>query len=164
MSQVAVTIDGQTYEVIISPARVAGTEYIAELDGRQIPVHLAEGGNYNSLDWITVDNRSYELSFSGDLHWLNTNHGRFALDVRDLDAVVARPVSADGRMKAPIPGLITRVRVEPGQQVTVGQPLLVLEAMKMENELLAPRDGKVGRLNVEPGQTVTLGELLIEIL
>ncbi len=45
-----------------------------------------------------------------------------------------------------------------------GQPLVVLEAMKMENEIRAPREGTVQHLNVQPGQTVFLGELLIEIV
>ena len=77
--------------------------------------------------------------------------------------ILDRPAVADGRVKAPIPGLIARVLVAPGQAVETGQPLLVLEAMKMENELRAPRGGTVQAVKVKPGQTVTLGELMVEV-
>ena len=76
---------------------------------------------------------------------------------------MARPVSGDGRVKAPIPGLIAQVLVTPGQVVEAGQTLLVLEAMKMENEIRSPRTGTVRQIKIQPGQTVTLAELLIEI-
>jgi biotin carboxyl carrier protein len=66
-------------------------------------------------------------------------------------------------VKAPIPGLVTRVLVQAGDVVEAGQPLLLLEAMKMENEILAPRAGAVLRLSAIPGKSVTLHEELIEI-
>jgi biotin carboxyl carrier protein len=66
-------------------------------------------------------------------------------------------------VKAPIPGLITRVFVEPGATVQAGQRLLVLEAMKMENEVRAPRGGVVQQVNVHPGQSVNLSEVMVEI-
>lgn len=58
---------------------------------------------------------------------------------------------------------MTRIHVEPGQLVELGQPLLVLEAMKMENEIRSPLAGTVRQLVVKPGQTVTLSELMLEI-
>ena len=65
--------------------------------------------------------------------------------------------------KAPIPGLIARVLVAPGQTVEVGEPLLVLEAMKMENEIRAARAGVVQEIAVSEGETVVLGDLLVEV-
>ena len=89
--------------------------------------------------------------------------GRHRLEVRDLDAAATRAVSMGGRVKAPIPGLVTRVLVQEGDEVTAGQPLLVLEAMKMENEIAAPRSGTVARLDAYEGRSVVLDELLAEI-
>ena len=66
-------------------------------------------------------------------------------------------------MKAPIPGLITRVLVEPGAQVGAGQALLILEAMKMENEIRAPFDGVVSSVPVTTGQTVIRNQVLAEV-
>src|SRR5438552_791952 len=65
--------------------------------------------------------------------------------------------------RAIIPGRIVAVAVAPGDNVVAGQQLLVIEAMKMQNELRAPRAGVIARVIVGPGQTVDLGDLLVEI-
>ena len=75
----------------------------------------------------------------------------------------ARPKKVDGRVSAILPGLVSRIYVNTGEKVRAGQPLLVLEAMKMENEITAPRDGVIHTLNVKPDQLVLKGELLLEI-
>ncbi|HEX5386028.1 MAG TPA: biotin/lipoyl-containing protein [Gemmatimonadales bacterium] len=67
-----------------------------------------------------------------------------------------------GVLKAPMPGLVVRVRVEPGQEVPAGGGVLVLEAMKMENELRAAAAGVVRAIHVKPGQTVEKGQVLAE--
>ncbi|NTW03838.1 MAG: acetyl-CoA carboxylase biotin carboxyl carrier protein subunit, partial [Oscillochloris sp.] len=89
---------------------------------------------------------------------------RHMLHVRDMEASVSRPASADTRIKAPIPGVIVRLLVEVGQEVEADQPVLMLEAMKMENEIRAARAGRVASLNVQPGQSVKLHEVLAEIV
>ena len=66
-------------------------------------------------------------------------------------------------VRAPMPGKIVRVEVEPGQEVEAGSPLVVMEAMKMENELDAERAGTVKDVSVEPGQTVNQSDLLVRI-
>ena len=85
------------------------------------------------------------------------------VEVQDLNQRVARPRSGDGRVKAPIPGLISRILVEPGASVTAGQPLVILEAMKMENEIRAPFDGVVQAVGVAVGQTVLRNTVLVEV-
>jgi biotin carboxyl carrier protein len=66
-------------------------------------------------------------------------------------------------VRAPMPGLIVRVEVEAGQLIRVGQGLVVLEAMKMENEIKALSAGKVADVHVTPGKAVEKGELLISL-
>jgi biotin carboxyl carrier protein len=66
-------------------------------------------------------------------------------------------------VRAIIPGRVVSVAVDPGDAVTVGQQVLVLEAMKMQNELRAPRDGVVARVAVAAGQTIEVGDLLLVI-
>lgn len=68
-----------------------------------------------------------------------------------------------GKLFAPMPGKVTKVFAEIGMKVTQGQPLLVMEAMKMEYTLSADGDGVVKEVNVEPGQQVALGKLLIHV-
>ncbi len=67
------------------------------------------------------------------------------------------------KIESPMPGTILSVNVTNGQAVKEGDTLMVLEAMKMENEILAPCDGKVASVNVAKGQAVETGELLAVI-
>jgi biotin carboxyl carrier protein len=67
------------------------------------------------------------------------------------------------RIAAPMPGRVVRVLVEAGQEVTAGQGLIVVEAMKMENEIASPRAGRVKEVGVTPGQPVESGRLLITV-
>ena len=65
-------------------------------------------------------------------------------------------------IKAPMPGLIIDLRVKVGDLVKIGDPLLVLEAMKMENIIKAPGDGTVKQVKIKKGDTVEKGQLLVE--
>lgn len=67
-------------------------------------------------------------------------------------------------IKAPMPGNINAVKVQSGQAVKKGDLLIILEAMKMENEIVADRDGKIGQVFVQKGATVDTGAPLVEIL
>ncbi|MCA9971009.1 MAG: biotin/lipoyl-binding protein, partial [Anaerolineales bacterium] len=107
--------------------------------------------------------RPYEIVFDAQLSWIRAYSGLHRVAVRDLGAAVARPRSRDGRVKAPIPGLVTRVLVAAGEAVAAGQPLLVLEAMKMENEIRAPRDGVVTAVHVYAGQSVAREMVMVEV-
>jgi glutaconyl-CoA/methylmalonyl-CoA decarboxylase subunit gamma len=64
-------------------------------------------------------------------------------------------------LKAPMPGLLVRVLCQAGDEVQPGQPLAVLQAMKMENELALPRGGRVSRVNVQAGQAVEQNQVLV---
>ena len=68
-----------------------------------------------------------------------------------------------GGLEAPMPGKVIAVRVEPGQDVTRGQELLVVEAMKMENGIRAPRDGRVKTVSARVGDMVNPGLVLVEL-
>jgi pyruvate carboxylase subunit B len=70
---------------------------------------------------------------------------------------------APGAVTAPMPGKVLRVLVREGDRVSVGQGLLILEAMKMENEIPSPKDGVVKRILIKEGDTVDTGQPLIEI-
>jgi pyruvate carboxylase len=78
----------------------------------------------------------------------------------------ARPKAEEGnalQIGAPMPGSVVRVGVQKGDKITKGQPLLALEAMKMETVIAAPRDGVIAALYVQTGVTVAAGDLLIEL-
>jgi len=67
-------------------------------------------------------------------------------------------------LKAQMPGKVVRLLVEPGAAVAKGQPLLVVEAMKMQNEIAAPRDGTIKTVHAKPGAVVERGTLLVEAI
>ena len=75
-------------------------------------------------------------------------------------APVAAPAGAGEQVKSPMPGNILSVNVNVGDTVAEGQVLMILEAMKMENEIMAPKAGKVTSVNVQKGATVESGTLL----
>nr|WP_153726681.1 biotin/lipoyl-containing protein [Heliorestis convoluta] len=79
-------------------------------------------------------------------------------------AKAAAPAAGgEGAVQAPMPGTIIDVRVTVGQQVNAGDTVVVLEAMKMENELAAPKSGTVQDIGVKKGQAVNAGEVLVRI-
>jgi biotin carboxyl carrier protein len=164
MSNITVVIDGRLFdvEVNLQPHSDAGLTVI--VNGVVLKVHVDSLRKPEDMEWILVDNRPYEVVLDPDLGWIKAWDGLHRVEIQDKGAGVARPVSADGRVKAPIPGLVTRLLVSQSQKVRVGQPLLYLEAMKMENEIVAPRSGVVSQLNVKPGQSVALDEVLVEIV
>jgi biotin carboxyl carrier protein len=98
--------------------------------------------------------------------------GGFRLSVEALDertrtirelAAAAAPPAGPAPLVAPMPGLIVRIAVSEGDLVQAGQGLVVMEAMKMENELRATSDGTVKRVHVAPGVAVEKGALLLEL-
>ena len=163
MNKLSVTIDNQTFEVEVTPSRTVAGEFTVLVDGEAMGVYVPDYDTPELVDWMIVDNRPYEMVLAPDLRSVEIASGRYGVHVRDMETYSVRSAGGDGRVKAPIPGLIARINVEAGQKVEAGQSLLVLEAMKMENEIRSPRDGIVRQINVRPGQSVTLFELLAEI-
>ncbi len=164
MSKLAVTIDDQVYQVELDLSAQSGSEVTVKVDGKLVRVRVPDWNvPVEQMEWIVVDDRPYEIVFDRDMQWIRS-HSRFhRMGVHDMEATVTRPRSGDGRVKAPIPGQITQVLITAGQTVHAGQALLMLEAMKMENEIRAPRCGTISVLHVMPGQSVSLHEVLAEI-
>jgi biotin carboxyl carrier protein len=138
--------------------RFGGSEIAAD-------VEMAEPGVYS----ILIDGRSYEARVEETPTALVVviDGRRFEIEARDPRRLVRKGPGgvADGvqAIAAPMPGKIVRVLVAVGDEVTAGQGLLVVEAMKMQNEMKSPRAGKVLSLSAKEGATVTAGEVLATI-
>ena len=163
MNKLTIVIEGQPYEVEVEPSRTEPGEFQVTVDGHALTIFVPDYDRPELADWMIVDDRPYEVLFSRDMRVAQIYSGRYDVQVRDQEIETVRPASGDGRVKAPIPGLVTRIHVEAGQAVEVGQPLLVLEAMKMENEIKAPESGIVKDIPVAEGTRVTEGQVLAVI-
>jgi biotin carboxyl carrier protein len=159
-----VTVAGREIEVDIEgdQVRAGGRSLAAAL--RRVPG--------TPLRYLLVDGRPSTLVIEGN------GRGQWAIGVRgerwELEAVDERTrhirslTGAATRdrgaaaLKAPMPGLVVRVLAEPGQSVVRGAGVVVLEAMKMENELKASTDAKVKAVRVRPGEPVEKGQVLVE--
>jgi biotin carboxyl carrier protein len=137
--------------------------YVVELDGRRIEVdaHKLEGDFFS----ILIGDRSYEVSVERRREGYHVRHGAserlVAFSDRSRRAREALG-GADGpaRVVSVMPGKVVRVLAAAGDAVTQGQGLVVVEAMKMENEIAAPKDGTLKSVDVQPGQAVEAGALL----
>lgn len=163
MSKLAVNIDGRRFEIEVNLLRRTGLELTVIVDGEEVKASVPSLDGPEQMEWIMVDDRPYEIVVDPALRWIKAYSGLHRLEIQDMEAAVRRPSSGDGRVKAPIPGLVTRVLVQQGDQVSAGQSILVLEAMKMENEIMAPISGVLSALHARPGKSVVLNETLAEI-
>ena len=76
-------------------------------------------------------------------------------------APAAAPVAGGEPVTSPMPGVILKLHVQPGQKVPKGELIAILEAMKMENEIFAPREGTVAQIVAQPGATVDTGDPIV---
>ena len=120
---------------------------------------------------VIVDGQEFEVEVEVENgKWLATVEGRtFEIEIPDSGPVVKKRRMAGGKKKksgtvsANIPGKIVTIEVEVGQEVTEGQVILILEAMKMQNEIQAPVNGKVVSVNCEEGQSIEANVPLVVI-
>jgi len=163
-------------------------KYITTIDDKEFAIELLNdkqvsvNGNTYKVDFesisgqpvysLIVDGKSHEAYVQeGDDNWQVLLRGQlFSVMVEDerekrLRAAAGGGVAETGEfhLKAPMPGLVVSIPVEEGQEIKKGDVLLVLESMKMQNELKAPRDGVVSRIKVKPGESVEQKQSMLDV-
>jgi biotin carboxyl carrier protein len=144
-SRVVATIDGRRVEA--DGLKISPGVYSIILGGRSLEVRvetLADGL------LLHVAGREYRVEIVDPRSWLRGRSGKIDLQGRQ-------------QVSAPMAGKIVRVLIAQGQHVESGQGLLVVEAMKMQNEIRSPKSGTVERLAAREGETVNAGEVLAVI-
>jgi len=158
---------------------VEDKQYLIEIIDEK---HVSVDGKIYNIDFesvsgqpvysLIVDGKSHEAYVQeGDDNWQVLMRGRlYPVKVEDerekrLRAAAGGGVAETGEfhLKAPMPGLVIAIPVAEGQDVEKGQVLVILESMKMQNELKAPRDGKVSRIRVKPGESVEQKQALLSV-
>ena len=158
---------------------VAGKEMVVELDGERVTVdgaaiasahlnalpgtpirHLLLDGASHAIAMDSTGRGLWAVGYLGEQNECEVVDER-TRHIRSLTGA-AQKGSGPTTLKAPMPGLVVRVSVEEGSRVEAGSPLVVLEAMKMENELRATAAGVVKGVKVKAGQPVEKGQVLVE--
>jgi propionyl-CoA carboxylase alpha chain len=146
--------DGIT--VVPPPSPAAG-----EPGAGEIPAVAAVAPGHAVLEVAGVRYR-FDVARAGGVVWVDSAFGSVALTPvpRLPEPVTTRE---PGSLVAPMPGSVVRVEVAVGQRVGAGQPVMVLEAMKMEHQIVAPADGLVSEVRVAPGDQVHAGDVLATV-
>ncbi|MDX9992977.1 MAG: acetyl-CoA carboxylase biotin carboxyl carrier protein subunit [Anaerolineales bacterium] len=164
-------------------------KYITNIDGQDFTVEILDEKHIRINDKVLdvdfeaisgqpvysliIGGKSYEAYVSpDDEKWEVLLHGRlYQAEVEDEREKRLRSASSGGlveggeyQLKSPMPGLVVAILVEEGQQIVKGQVLLILESMKMQNELKAARDGTISRVRVRSGESVEQKQTLLSVI
>ncbi|MFQ6058403.1 MAG: biotin/lipoyl-containing protein [Anaerolineae bacterium] len=143
-----ITLDGRVYHVDLQ-----------SIDGVSLFSLLLDGRSYE----VFVERRDgeYYVLLEGEMHVIRVEDER----LRRLAKLEKKAPAPKGEVpiKAPMPGLVVAVPARVGEPVKMGEGVVILEAMKMENEIRAPRDGVVKAVRVAPGEAVNQGQVLAVI-
>jgi len=158
--------DGRRLEVAV---RRVGERFEVSLDGTDRTVELLPvGGGLSAL--LCQDHRTYAVvgqRLRGNRWRVSFGQAEFEVELRDpLEREIqgiAQRATGQQEIRAPIPGKVVAATVAVGDRVAAGQTVVVLEAMKMENQIVTEGEGTVGDVLVSPGTTVEGGQLLVVI-
>ena len=143
-----IVVNGKTYQV----------DFVS-VSGQPVYSLIADGKSHEAF--VRESDEGWQVLLRGRLYPVNVEDER----EKRLRAAAGGGVAETGEfhLKAPMPGLVVAVPVEEGQQVKKGQVLIILESMKMQNELKSPRDGAVSRIKVKQGESVEQKQALLSV-
>ncbi len=165
MSEYVVTTDNSKRDIrIISENEIT-------IDGKIIKYELVQIVN-NRL-FLRIHNKLYEIIYekkSGNDYFIYLNGRKIKTTVRtELEEKVSELLkskkggSVETDITAPMPGLLLKILKKEGDEVSVGEPVAILEAMKMENEIRSHFNGKIAKIYIKEGESVEKGELILKI-
>ncbi|HZE97781.1 MAG TPA: acetyl-CoA carboxylase biotin carboxyl carrier protein subunit [Planctomycetota bacterium] len=159
--------NGHDFELDIQPER---DKLLITCNGKQIVLALDEAKWSIRTAFIGDRRLDFGWDRSDGVYNLHIEGIEYEVVVRDPKTESLAKVVGEGpaasqtaEVKAPIPGLITKVLLKAGDVVKKDQPVLCLDAMKLENEISAPRDGTLKSIEVQPGQAVEKGQSLFVV-
>ncbi|MEI7846110.1 MAG: biotin/lipoyl-containing protein [Chloroflexota bacterium] len=159
------TVDGKEFTLeIIDEKHILVNDKVLEIDFESVdgqPVYslLIDGKSHEG--YVYADETNWQVLLRGRLYQATVEDER----EKRLRAATSG-ISEDGEfhLKAPMPGLIIAIPVSEGEMVQKGQVLIILESMKMQNELKSPREGKIHRIRVKPGDTVEQKQPILSVV
>lgn len=168
MPRYTVTVDHKEFDIVLE---YHADRLEASVNGQARKIAIHQLGDTRSL--LLVDNQSHEVDVrNGDSNGTRTvfmqgmeipvTVENYSLAQMRKAAGISAGPTIEKQFKAPMPGLVMDIKVEPGQQVKAGEPMVVIEAMKMENILKAKGKATVKTIHVSQGQSVEKGDKLVE--
>ncbi len=155
-----IAVNGGQHQFSINPEAADGLDLIPDGDGK---FHILSNGKSYRAELLAAD-------FDQRTMTVRVNGSQFSIHIADQYERLLKQlgltvggVQKMNLVKAPMPGLVLNILVEPGQTISKGEPMLILEAMKMENVLKATADAVVKSVKITKGQAVEKGTLLIEM-
>jgi biotin carboxyl carrier protein len=160
------TVNSHEYTIeILDESHLSLDGVLYELDFERVgnqPVYSLVLGGMSFEAHVYTDDEQWQVLLRGDMYRAVVEDEREHRLRSQLEGV---PVEqGEFLLKAPMPGLVIAIPVEDGQPVEKGDVLLILESMKMQNELKAPRAGKVSRVRVAPGERVEQKQTLLSVV
>jgi biotin carboxyl carrier protein len=165
MNEYVVTINGKKVQIILS------NENKAVIDGKEFMFSLSRLNSYTYR--LGVNNKLFLISAkrNGSSDFILTINGQLietkvlsALQEKAANLIESKkPRHSSTTLKSPMPGMILKIKRKPGEEITQGDSLLLLEAMKMENDITAPLSGKIKEILVKEGQAVEKNAALLII-
>src|SRR5271167_394877 len=158
-----VVVDGKTHRLELTRGDAT---WLCKVDDQEIEVDAALTAR--DVLSVLVGGKAYEIkrerSLQGELHMV-IGSARYAVDVQDPRSLrTRRSIGASDagpqKLKSPMPGKIVRILVSEKDEVKAGQGIIVMEAMKMQNEMKSPKDGRVQKILTAEGSTVNPGDTL----
>jgi biotin carboxyl carrier protein len=159
------TIDEKEFVIeIIDEKHIRVNEQVLEVDlmavsGQPVYSLLIGGKSYEA--YVYPEEKDWQVLLRGRQYQAIVEDER---EKRLKTAGGARTEGGEFHLKAPMPGLVVSIPVDEGQEVKKGEVLLILESMKMQNELKSPRDGTVHRIRIKPGESVEQRQTLLSVM
>lgn len=151
-----VAVDGEIVEADVVAHATSGAAASIRVDGKQVELWLEP--QHSRVGGVRTATSDYGVIANGRRFFAKVESERSRIQA------ASKPKSGgEGAVRSPMPGRIVRLLVAEGDEVAAGHPVIVVEAMKMENELAAGRAGKVTKIHVATGATVESGALLVEV-
>ncbi len=162
---------GKKHQMKIKRAANTSKDIDIEVGKKTFRIQIKDVHADGTIRTVIVNNKVYPVSVikssDGFPSQVILNGMPFDVNIEKVESTRYRPKSPDrkvsGTVKSALPGQIIAVLVKKGDRVKKGQPLVILESMKMENEILSPKSGVINRIHVKKKQVVMKAHKLIEI-
>ena len=162
---------GKKHQLKIRRETNTSKDILIETGKKTFSIQIKDVHQDGTIRTVVVDNKVYPVSITksadGFPSQVILNGMPFDVNIEKVESTRYRPKSPDrkisGMVNSSLPGQIVAILVKQGDRVKKGQPLVILESMKMENEILSPKNGVISKIHVEKKQVVMKAHRLIEI-